>query len=220
MKTLAFCTAYADNIATWRLRYRRWVDAMRSNGLRYDALLLIDDGSPLQPAWDDTAIIDNITAAPAGQMLFHFPDRLGRSALLDYPGWFRSFAFAGQYARHHGFDRVVHVESDAYLISPHMAEWANSADGWECPHCPRINNPESAIQVISPSGMSAYFDLCATPYDRFRGKMMEIQIPFTAVRRDLRGNRHPDNSIVERDDDWAGQIHGGQPEDWYWWLHC
>ena len=117
-KTLIFCTAFASTPNAWESRYRRWLRAIRSSQLEYDSILIVDDGSPVLPEWTDIAIgTGEIDQLPAEKiLLYHFEEHLGRKAIFDFPGWYRSFTFAGRYAHAHGFEKVVHIESDAFLI--------------------------------------------------------------------------------------------------------
>jgi hypothetical protein len=52
-------------------------------------------------------------------------------------------------ARHHGCRRIVHIESDAYVLSRRMQAFlASRTAGWTAMWCPRWSFAESAIQVI------------------------------------------------------------------------
>ena len=147
-RTLVFCTAYAENPRTWDQRYRTWLRAVRSSGLRYDQLLIIDDGSAILPRWPDITVVSESEKPQhhAAIVLFHFGIRLGRGGLRDYPGWFRSFCFAAQYAKENGFAKVVHIELDAFVISARFAAFINDvSQGWVGFQLPRHKMPESAI---------------------------------------------------------------------------
>ena len=218
MKTLAFCTSFGRGETIWRGRYRRWIKAMQTSGLCFDLLLLVDDGSPRIIGFDDVPRLADIDAAANGIALYHFANSLGRPGLGVYPGWYRSFCWAGLYAERHGFNRVVHIESDAYLISRRAVDWANNLnDGWEAPWCPRIKAPESAIQVVAGEELKSLFRVCRISYSQYVGGLAELFLPFTNVRRDLVGNRYLGDP-VPHDADWGAQIHGGHPEEYFWWL--
>ena len=49
MRTLAFCTSYAESKSAWTERWGRWMRAMTCSGLQFDQLLIVDDGSPVLP---------------------------------------------------------------------------------------------------------------------------------------------------------------------------
>ena len=228
-RTLVFCTAHVgpDTPAQggWQARYRRWVDAVRCGGLRFDQALIIDDGSATLPDWPDLAIIDEPTLARshAPLVLHHFADRLGRRGLSDFPGWVRSFFFAARYAQAHGFDRVVHLESDAFLVSRRIVAWCNGVeDGWQALWCPRYSRPEAGIQVIAGAGVEAWRRFAAQPVEAMAGQVIETTLPFTQVERGFIGDRYTEAAaLVPRSADWCMQAEcppGVAPLDFYWWL--
>jgi hypothetical protein len=224
-RTLAFCTCYAADATTWQLRYRRWIRAMQRNGLAWDQLLIVDDGSPALPeGWNDVAVVRAGEAAPADAriVLVHFARQLGQGGWRDYPGWFRSFGFAADYAAARGFARVVHVESDAYVISRRFAERLNAVrEGWVAPLQTRHRMPESAIQVIAGASLGTFRDFAALSYDPFRGKDIEREIPFTEVLTGFKGDRYGEfQDFVPMDADFSVQVH---PPSWgdaayFWWI--
>ena len=65
--------------------------------------------------------------------IFHFPDRLGRLAIHNFPGWFRSFTFSVVIARKLNLKKIVHIESDCFH-SERTRRWNSStprqAAGW------------------------------------------------------------------------------------------
>ena len=123
--------------------------------------------------------------------LFHFGIRLGRGGLRDYPGWFRSFCFAAQYAKENGFAKVVHIELDAFVISARFAAFINDvSQGWVGFQLPRHKMPESAIQIIAGSGIDRFVEFAKRPYEEFRGKNIESDIPYTAIINHFKGDRY------------------------------
>ncbi len=184
-KTLVFCTAYVpspkiagtyvpsmehgtayleaadgeDKFYSWNLRYRIWLEALLASELKFDQILIVDDGSPTLPQWDDVTIKreqDSILSSDK-IVLFHFDQNLGRHAVSDFPGWVRSFLFAGRYARANGFTRVIHLESDAFLISWRLQSYANAvSDGWVTLWCPR-HGRRRAASSSSPGKASRFF---------------------------------------------------------------
>src|SRR5262249_26104319 len=127
-KTLVFCTSYCTSQTRWNARYRRWLDAIRQSGLIVDQILIVDDASEVLPDWPDLKIIEeNDVLSPTGAItLFHFTEHLGRRSITDFPGWYRSFGFAAVFAQVNGFEKVVHIESDAFLISDRIVNYVNS----------------------------------------------------------------------------------------------
>jgi len=215
MKTLLFCTSYAGDPQTWDARYRRWLDFFSKSPVAKDQILIVDDGSPKLPSWRGLKVLRELPdRQPAEKaVLYHFDDNLGRSHVVDYPGWFRSFTFAAVYARKYGFDKVVHVESDSFVFSRRIVDYINECDsGWTTFWCPRWGFPESCIQVIGKDQLDAYAALAAVPYaTQLAGKPIEMVLPFTQVRKDFVGDRYGEYLAWLPDKiDYGCQI----PEDW------
>lgn len=223
-RTLVFCTSYAATAAEWQYRYRTWLDAVLCSRLDFDQILMVDDGSPLLPDWPDVAIVRDGEAVPRGRkiILRTFSDHLGRLDLHDFPGWFRSYTFVGPYAKTHGFERIVHVESDAYVISPRMQAYVNAVrNGWVAFWCPCHEIPEAGIQVIAADALPAFLEVCGRPYASYSRDAMEYQLPFTHVEKGLKGDRYGELQLfVPRDADYSAQtplIAGGEQKH-LWWL--
>ncbi|MCX7382817.1 MAG: hypothetical protein NT133_15690 [Alphaproteobacteria bacterium] len=220
MRTLVFCTAYAANQDIWERRYRRWLDAILASDLAADQILLVDDGSPVLPDWDDATIVDQAGPHEGHVVLHHFADRLGRRSLLDFPGWYRSFCHAARHAEAGGFDKIVHIESDTYLITPRVRGYVNSiTEGWTALWCPRHGFAETAIQIMAGNGATAYRALADRPHSDFAGREFEIQLPFSHVERGFIGDRYGETAApVPRDADYAVQALESFDDTYFWFL--
>lgn len=226
MRTLIYCTAYAGTATFWQARYRRWLDAILASGLQADQILLVDDGSPILPGWADCAISSGtvpgeaFTTPPRGRIqLFHFQQRLGRAGMLDFPGWHRSFTFGALYAQAQGFDRVIHIESDAFVISERARAYLNGfTDGWASFWSPQYEIPESAIQVVAGEGLRAFAEFARTPYAGMIGKPHETALPLTHVERSFTGDRYgEDERTIPEGVDYAAQVPSYMDPAYYWW---
>jgi hypothetical protein len=223
MTTLLFCTSYAETEGSWERRYRRWVQAVQASGLHYDVLAIIDDGSPLLPDWAQTHQVGDV---PAGSLspsreprLFHHAERLGRHDVLDFPGWYRSFAYSVRLARAAGADRIVHIESDAFVLSAEMVDWINGfSDGWAAPYSPTHGFPEMAIQVVAGSSLPTFAELFAKPYDWLKDVNHEQALPFTHVVRPLLGDRYAGNTPISRFADFSTQTPSDREAGFHWWM--
>lgn len=221
-KTLVFCTAHVDDETVWDGRYRRWFDAITASGLRHHTALMVDDGSPALPDWPDVTVLregENLaTAAP--RVVFHFAENLGRRGLFDFPGWHRSFAFAAEFAEANGFAKVVHVESDAFVVSQRLRRHIDGLDeGWTAFWCPSHGFPEITLQVMAGAGLPAYRAFCASvPHAALVGRPYEEQFPFTRIERGFTGDRYGERlPYVPVEADYVSQA----PEadaSYYWWL--
>jgi hypothetical protein len=215
MKTLLFCTSYASTQAGWQGRYKRWLDFFGRSPLQRDQILLIDDGSPVLPAWRGVRMLTELPERQPNDkvVFFHFEKNLGRSAVRVYPGWFRSFAFAAVYARKYGFDKVVHVESDSFVFSERLVRFIDGLQsGWTTFWCPRWGFPETCLQVICADQMESFLELSTIDYDSVLTDLaIETVLPFTDVRKDFIGDRYGEYmSWLPEDADYGCQI----PEDW------
>jgi hypothetical protein len=165
-KTLVFCTSYCTSKNGWNTRYRRWIDAVRRSGLIVDQILIVDDASEILPDWPDLQIIEeNSDLTPKMSIaLFHFNEHLGRESVIVCPGWYRSFGFGAIFAQANGFDKVIHIESDAFLITHRIVNYINNLnEGWIGFWCQRWKFPEPAIQVISGDSIAMYRSVTSCP---------------------------------------------------------
>lgn len=225
MRTLVFCTAHAADPLVWEQRYRPWVDAVRAGFPFAEQLLIVDDGSPTLPAWSDCHIatgdvLGEAFTAPLRPpvLLYHFRARLGRRDVLDFPGWHRSFCFAALYAEAHGFERVLHIESDACVISDQARAYLAAVDDtWSAFWCGQYDMPESAVQVASGTGLRALAAFARQPYESLIGRTHERAMPFTAAAREFTGDRYGEwVADIPPDADFAAQIPMQREDEFYW----
>ena len=226
-KTLIFCTAFARQAADWQTRHEPWLRAIHASALPQDQILIVDDGSTTLPNWPGLTIVSDAThpspaatPVPGGTLLYHFAENLGRRTILDFPGWHRSFAFAAQYARAHGFHRVIHIESDAYLITPRLQHYlAALEDGWVAMHCPAHNFPEIAINAAAGAGVATLARWADIPWPEGNNSAVEARMPFTRIAHEFRGDRYGEfRQDIPRDADFSTQTHLGRAPSFYWWL--
>jgi Glycosyl transferase family 2 len=226
LKTLIFCTSFATTTDEWNQRYRRWLEAIRASDLVYDSILMVDDGSPVLPDWPDAEFLSDGTALSAEVgvprlCVYHFGNHLGRKAVFDFPGWHRSFAFAGRYAQECGFEKVIHIESDAFVIGSRLQRYLNNATGgWTALWCPLFDIPETAIQVIAGDAVRRFAHIAQThPHERLVGRAFEIQLPVDHVEKGFIGNRYGEClPVVPGNAEYAVQVRSAQSPDYYWWL--
>lgn len=220
MKTLVFCTSWADSADTWRYRYGKWLRQMQRSPLHYRQILLVDDASPLRPDFPGLALYDaeSLPSDCPGEpvVMARFNQRLGRKAVCDYPGWWRSFMFAAEYASRFGFDKLVHVESDTYVLSQGLYDYLNALDsGWTAFWCPRWRFPETCIQVIGPDQLPRFRAVAAKSYASLVGQPVEELLPFTRVEANFKGDRYGEyRTELPLDADYASQVPWNTPV-WY-----
>jgi len=226
MRTLIFCTAFVGpdqgGLGFWAARYRRWLDAIVSSGLSFEQILLVDDGSPVLPDWPDVVLVEEGGEIPrdAPIVLYHFRDNLGRPGMTDYPGWYRSFSFGVSYGKRAQFQKVVHIESDAYLVSSKAVNYFNSvSDGWTAMWTPSHGMPESGLQIICSEHIELADKFFQVGYGDRRGIPIERLIPVSKVEKSLFGDRHREfQTYVPQTADWTMQGTDSAPTEFFWWI--
>jgi hypothetical protein len=205
LKTLLFCTSYSLDQNTWTRRYQKWLDHYQHSPLHFDQILLIDDGSPSFANLRQIEVINHLpeTRPQSSAVLYHFQNHLGRNDIKDFPGWFRSFTFVLSYAKQYGFEKIVHLESDFYVLSEPLFAWINSlSSGWSTLFSQHYNFPECAIQVINQDQFNAYEHLAKKDYAKeYVGWDMETVLPFTQVNKSFIGDR---SDAINPEQWWAG----------------
>jgi hypothetical protein len=208
--TLVFCTSYFEDRTAWEKRYRRWLD-YNAKIFPGAALFMIDDGSPYLPRDVDIRVTEALKMLTLGEKgtIFRFPDRLGRPSDLNYPGWFRSFTFSVAIAKRLRVRRIVHIESDAYILSRRALDFINATNqGWTVFWCPKWGFPETSLQIICHDCFAALEEVRGTPYaTRYVGKRIEELLPYTQIERGIYGDRYGEyRSRVPTFADFAVQV--------------
>ena len=188
-----FCTSYFENREAWERRYLRWLDH-HAKVFPGTPLLMIDDGSPFTPEDPGIAITTDLSEMSIGERatISRFPNRLGRSAMLDYPGWFRSFTYSVEIAKRFNFKKIVHVESDAFILTRKASNYINAVtSGWTALWYPEESFAETCIQIICQDRFASLNRLRVAPYrTQYAGKLIELYLPLTHIERGLQGSRY------------------------------
>lgn len=194
MKSILFCTSYIGHEQAWHERYQRWLDYYQDGPIAAAKKIMIDDGSPYLPP---PSIIKTVPhTAPLslfndGKVIVRFDNNLGRQSVSAYPGWWRSFLHSLILARELGADKIIHIESDAYILSPRLADFINGIEsGWHVMWTEHYKFPETAIQVICSDQFTMFEQFKARQPDLNDGGLAENLLPFTAVHRQFKGDRY------------------------------
>jgi hypothetical protein len=194
MKSIIFCTSYIRDAEAWQSRYQRWLDYYQDFPLDAVKKIMIDDGSPFLPPAEIIKTVSHaapLASEAAQNLIIRFDDNLGRQSIKDYPGWWRSFLHSVNVAKELGVDKIIHIESDAYILSPRLLEFIDQTrSGWHVLWTEHNNFPETAIQVICRDQFAAFEDFKQkNPTLRFPD-MAENILPFTSVNRGFKGDRY------------------------------
>jgi hypothetical protein len=217
-KTLLFCTSYIADQQAWQQRYKRWLEHYRQASPGHYLLCMIDDASPFVPPEKSLSrymALDEIPLNVARPFMLSFPERLGRQALTVYPGWWRSFFSALRIAQRLSCERIVHLESDFYVLSQKMfRELGKIEQGWWAGWCPRYNCAETALQVICADQFATMKLLSDTDHKRFENQFAEEILPFSGFLRQFDGDRYSEfRRKIPANADYAAQV---LPEQAVW----
>lgn len=192
MRTLIFCTSYLDNEESWTLRYKPWLQYHRKIGLDGNFICLIDDGGSYCPRNINIFTPDGNSSSPnSPEFIYRFKNRLGRQSLTSYPGWWRSFFFATPLAMDLNMDRIIHIESDAYILSEKLIRHIQSiSTGWTTLWSEHFRLPETAIQIICKDQFPKIAELSKHSPEFLSGKFAENILPFTEVNKSFVGDRY------------------------------
>lgn len=194
MKSIVFCTSFCRNERDWNARNQRWLDHHRQLPFSDARLILIDDGSFYLPEADripSVSAAEDLSQNDARELIVHFGNRLGRSATVSYPGWWRSFLHSVCVARAVGARKIIHVESDSFILSRRLLDHIEQIDrGWTAFWTPHYGMPETALQVICEDQFERMEALRRRDVREFEGLQAEDILPYTNVIRDFIGDRY------------------------------
>jgi hypothetical protein len=194
MKSIIFCTSYIRDADAWETRYQRWLDYYQDFPLDVVKRIMIDDGSPYLPPAEIIRTVPHsapLASLEDKNLIIRFDDNLGRQSIKDYPGWWRSFLHSVEVARELGADKIIHIESDAYILSPRLRDFIDqTSSGWHVLWTQHNNFPETAIQVICRDQFEIFEDFKRKNPTLHFPDMAEHMLPFTAVNKEFKGDRY------------------------------
>ena len=194
MKSMIFCTSYIRDADAWETRYQRWLDYYQDFPLDVVKRIMIDDGSPYLPPAEIIKTVPHtapVASLEDKNLIVRFDDNLGRQSIKDYPGWWRSFLHSVEVAKELGVDKIIHIESDAYILSPRLRDFIDQASsGWHVLWTQHNNFPETAIQVICRDQFQIFEDFKRKNPTLHFPDMAEHMLPFTAVNKEFKGDRY------------------------------
>jgi len=203
MNSFLFCTSFVNSsIPDHRpARYRKWIEyySRIRDELGASYIFMLDDASPdlcVDPELSEKiSVTEGLPAMPSEKInVISFKDHLGRPTWKEYSGWWRSFTFSIQIARQFAFRKIIHIESDFYVISNRLIRYMATLDaGWTALYCTYGNVPETGIQVIGWDSFHLLDDLNKqaqlSDYRYKSDVIAERLLPLTNVVRDFKGDR-------------------------------
>jgi hypothetical protein len=194
MKSIIFCTSFIKNSKSWENRYQRWLDYYDNVPIDAVKKIMIDDGSPFLPPTEIIKTISYNDPLPLDgekNIIIRFNDNLGRQSMSSYPGWWRSFLHSIEIARALGVDKIIHIESDAYILSPRLANFINETkSGWHVLWTDRYQFPETAIQIICRDQFENFEKFKAECPESGFTDIAERLLPFSSVHKEFKGDRY------------------------------
>ena len=216
LKTLLFSLMYvADEQSAGR--YQKYLGYFRTqyHGLGISNLVFIDDGSErrnIELLQIPIFLMDSLPVRLPDISVVTFPTHLGRPVHLDFQGWWRSFLTAPIIAERYGFDKLIHIESDAYVLSERLIKYlAGLSIGWTTLWCQRHGFPEPAIQVIGKD----QFETMKKVVPRADIDPEHV-FPFTFIEREsFKGDRYGEyQDFIPEDADYACQAENLDISKW------
>ncbi len=189
MKTLLFAPCYLDGDDRL-VRNLKWLSYYRDlkGTLKYDDIYMVDNASSpenlkkLEPHWVPDLHIH--------KRHIHF----ARWQEHAYAYWYVAFRNALEFAIENNYDKIIHVDTDVYLLTPKICDYVNNSNtGWISFWSEIHKYPDSTFQIINKdqfqNALQFYKEdfLEFYPYD-----LAETRIPFTKVERQFVGDRYGD----------------------------
>ncbi|MGY4829698.1 hypothetical protein ACVNIS_14080 [Sphaerotilaceae bacterium SBD11-9] len=158
------------------------------------SLFILDDASPYTPPQSEVRLVregEVLTGDSAIPQLLRFNQHLGRLAHDQMHGWWRSFLYSLVVARAIGANKIVHIESDAYILSQRLLDYVTGMkSGWAALWTERFRMPETAIQVICEDQFEKLEAFRQRKQHELDGLMAEKILPFSDVNRSFIGDRY------------------------------
>lgn len=202
MRTFIFCTSFinGDPVTHTLGRYERWVKYYSPllDELQAERMFLIDDGGK---DYGDINVISGDLPAEVTSVVnvYRFEETLGRRSVMDFPGWWRSFLFSIEIARKYGYDRIIHIESDFFILSDRLKEYIkNLENGWISMYSDHYSIPETGIQVICKDAFDIFTDFKEKHLNANyqMDQYAELILPFTHVNSSFIGDRLGNKRVI------------------------
>ncbi|ROL60861.1 class I SAM-dependent methyltransferase, partial [Bacteroidetes/Chlorobi group bacterium ChocPot_Mid] len=212
-----FATGYISDVSHFD-RYINWIKYYWSKKdlLGTRNLVIIDDGSDIKKISklknyvSELAIpfeIYNAEELPdsliEGINWIRFNKHLGRINLYTNPGWWRSFSFASVLLEKYNYDKVIHLESDTFIISVKLFKFIyEDKSGWTTLWSNYCKFPETCVQIIQKKNIKPLRYVYDNPSLWSKAKtnswfIAEFVLPFTNIVKSFVGDRYGEDWCPE-----------------------
>jgi len=210
MKTVLYSACYIHPDKDSKLsmfRIQRWVDYYSAimKELFVDKIILVDDGSDAELLMQPHL--------PAGVFLESLRPHLGRGDAFAHYGWWRSFTHGSIIAKKYSADKLIWIETDAFVLTKKMAKYIRSVyNEWSSPWNNILQWPETSFQIIGPSHFGWLIEHHAKGNDfwckpRLEADCPEKALPITEINKDLIGDRYTEwGNAIPKNADFACQV--------------
>ncbi len=205
MRTALFSPCYLDGsdpLGNFRVEryiaYVKYYLAIQEE-LGFDHLWLADNASAEQSA---AALFNGIGIGRSANVRLHrFDEHLARGpGPNEYPYCWRGMYFIRQLILD-GYDKIILIDSDAYVTSERMAHYIRSLDtGWTTFWCKRYQFPTAECYVLCKDAFPGFLAYTDPPWQAYVGNLMETSLPFTLVNREFQCDRSGETLDVQGED--------------------
>lgn len=185
-KTLLVAPMYLDEGDRYE-RNVKWLNYVipLQEKLGFNSILLLDNRS--------VRLNEFLRQMPKTNFIkvYKFDEHLSRTAHTEYPYWYRAFGYAARYARENAYSKIIHIDTDVYLLNDKICEFVKNIDsGWNTFWCPRHNFPESTFQVIGFDQLEKFEAFMSKNPIHYYGHDAENLLPFTHIHKQFKGDRY------------------------------
>lgn len=127
-----------------------------------------------------------------GARVYRFDECLRKGEGYDYPYVWRGIYFLRELMRM-GYEKVIYVETDAFIVSPRLADFIRDRDsGITTLWSPHWNFPAAEITVFCADAFPALLQYFGTPWQErnLRRLVYENDLPYTHVEKKFTGDRY------------------------------
>jgi hypothetical protein len=176
---------------------------MQNKELNFDSIYLVDNSSSKEKL---DVLKSQFKNAPIE--IYERKVHLPRWKTNAYPYWYVGFAKALEYAIKNEYSKILHIDSDVYLLNKNICDYVNNANtGWIAFWCSMYNYPETTFQIINQDNFQLAHRWFTEDFLEFYPEdIAETRIPFTYVEKKFNGDRFGEKLLQQNDSmDYYGQ---------------